>query len=84
MTEEKKEEFTVKGDQLLGKVKQLIHEGNIRTITITDKDGHVVLVLPVTVGIIGVVFAPMLAAVGAAAALLTECTISVERRTPPV
>lgn len=80
MTSHFSEEFRVKGEQLLGKVRELIQEGNIRSITIKDKEGNVVLVIPLTVGVIGALFAPTLAAVGAAAALLTECTITVERK----
>ena len=76
------EEMRVKGEQLTQKIKELIHEGNVRSITIHDKEGTPVLVLPLSVGVIGAVFAPTLAAVGAVAALLTECTISVERKQP--
>jgi len=73
------EKFTVTGDQLLKKVKELIHEGNIRSITILDKKGRTLIVLPLTLGVVGAVLAPPLAAVGAIAALVTECTITVER-----
>lgn len=73
------ESFKVKGEELLKKVKQLIKEGNIRKITIKDKSGKTLIVLPLTIGVVGVVLAPVLAAVGAIAALVTECTISVER-----
>ena len=73
------EEFKVEGSEVKEKVKQLLHEGNIRRLTIKNKDGKTVLEVPVTVGVIGAVIAPVLAAVGAAAALLTECTIAVER-----
>lgn len=73
------ETFKVKGEELLKKVKQLIKEGNIRKITIKDKTGKALIVLPLTIGVVGVVLAPVLAAVGAIAALVTECTISVER-----
>ena len=73
------EEIKIKGDQLLQKVKEIIAEGNVRKISIKDKKGTVVLSLPLTIGVIGAVLAPMLAAVGAVAALLTECSISVER-----
>lgn len=79
MTAKKNEEFTVKGEQLLGKVKELIHEGNVRKITIKGKDGKPIVVFPLTFGVIGAVISPVLAAVGAIAALVTECTISVER-----
>lgn len=75
----KKEEFKVNGEDLLKKVKDLIKEGNIRSITIKDKSGKVLVTFPVTVGVVGVVFAPILAAVGAIAALVAECTIAVER-----
>ena len=75
-----KEEIKVKGEQLLQKIKELISEGNVRKITIKDKDGNEIITFPLTVGVIGAVLAPILAAVGAAAALVTECTISVERR----
>jgi len=63
----------------LKKVKELIHQGNIRKITITNKEGKTILVLPLTLGVVGAVLAPMLAAVGAIAALVTDCTITVER-----
>lgn len=76
------EEFKVKGDELLAKVKQLINEGNVRKIIIKNKDGKTVVELPLTVGVVGAVFAPVLAAVGAIAALLTECTLVVERDGP--
>ncbi|EKD85582.1 MAG: hypothetical protein ACD_37C00684G0008 [uncultured bacterium] len=80
MAAKKKEEsFKVKGEHLLAKVKQLINEGNIRKITIKDKSGKTLIVLPLTIGVVGAVLAPVLAAVGAIAALVTECTISVER-----
>lgn len=73
------EDFKVTGDNLLGKVKELIAEGNIRRVSVKDKEGKTVLELPLTVGVVGAVLSPALAAVGAVAALLTECTISVER-----
>ena len=74
-----KEEFKVKGEQLIKKIKGLIKEGNVRKITIKDKKGKVIIEFPLTIGVLGAVLAPMLAAVGAVAALVTECTISVER-----
>jgi hypothetical protein len=79
MTETKKEEFKINGDDLIKKVKELIHEGNVRKITIKDKSGKNLIVLPLTIGVVGAVIAPALAAVGAVAALVTECTITVER-----
>ena len=71
--------FEVSGEELLKKVKQLIHEGNVRKITIETKEGKPVLIIPLTLGVVGAVLAPVLAAVGAIAALVTECKIKVER-----
>ena len=73
------EEFKVNGEELLKKVKSIIAEGNVRKITIKNKEGKKVVVIPLTVGVVGAVLVPMLAAVGAIAALITECTIVVER-----
>ena len=74
-----KESFSIEGEQLLKKVKELINEGNIRKITITDKHGKEMMSFPLTVGVVGAVIAPVLAAVGALAALIGECTITVEK-----
>lgn len=73
------EEFKVKGDDLLARVKQLINEGNIRKIIIKDKNNKNLIELPLTIGVIGATLAPVLAAVGAVAALVTECSIIVIR-----
>jgi len=73
------EEFKVRGEDLIKKVKELIAEGNVRKITIKDKDDKVIATFPLTLGVVGAVIAPVVAAIGALAALLTECTISVER-----
>jgi hypothetical protein len=73
------ETFHVDGKQLLEKVKQLIREGNVRRITIKDQAGKTVVEFPLTIGVAGAVLAPVLAAVGAMAALLTNCSITVER-----
>jgi len=82
MTNEKhtQEEFKVKGEDLIAKVKQLINEGNVRRIIIKDKENKTLIEVPLTIGVVGIVLAPVLAAVGAIAALVTECTIIVERR----
>lgn len=74
-----KETFTIKGEQLLKKIKELIEEGNVRKITINDKNGKEIMSFPLTIGVVGAVLAPILAAVGALAALIGECTLSVER-----
>lgn len=75
----KTEEFKVTGEDLLKKVKAIIAEGNVRRITVKNKEGKEMLVLPLTLGVVGIALAPVLAAVGAIAALVTECTIVVER-----
>ncbi|MBV8390533.1 MAG: DUF4342 domain-containing protein [Mucilaginibacter sp.] len=74
-----KESFSIHGINLLEKVKELIEEGNVRKITITDKSGRELASFPLTVGVVGALIMPMLAAIGAIAALITECTITVER-----
>lgn len=74
------EEFTLNGDEVLAKVKTLINEGNIRRIIIKDEHGKVLVEFPLTVGVVGVLLAPMFAAIGAITALVTKCTIVVERR----
>lgn len=81
MSEEKvrTEEFRVNGEDLLGKIKNLLKEGNIRRVIIKDKDGKVVFEIPLTLGVVGVLIAPQLAAIGATAALLTEATVVVEK-----
>jgi hypothetical protein len=78
-TKKDEETFNIKGNRLLGKVKELIKEGNVRKIIIKDKEGKTLVELPLTIGVVGAVLAPMLAAVGAIAALVTECSITVIR-----
>jgi len=73
------EEFKVNGEDLLKKVKTIIAEGNARRITIKNKKGESIIELPLTIGVVGIALAPILAAIGAIAALITECTIIVER-----
>jgi hypothetical protein len=75
----KTESFQVSGENLLKTVKELIAKGNVRHITIKDKSDKTVIEFPLTIGVVGAVLLPVLAAVGAIAALLSECTISVER-----
>jgi len=76
----KKEEFTISGDKIVEKVKEVINEGNARRIIIKNEKGEVVAEFPLTAGAVGVLFAPALAALGAIAALLTKCTLVVERK----
>ncbi len=77
MTTENQEEFKVTGEELLKKVKEFIHEGNIRRIIIKAESGETLMEIPLTVGAIGVILLPILAAVGAIAAVVTKCTIIV-------
>jgi len=79
MTKTTHEEFKVDGEDLIRKVKELIDEGNVRRIVIKNKEGKKLVELPLSIGVVGAVLAPVLAAVGAIAALVTECTILVER-----
>jgi hypothetical protein len=78
-TDMTKESFNINGESLLKKVKELIAEGNVRKITITDKSGKELMSFPLTIGVVGALLAPVFAAVGALAALIGDCTITVER-----
>ena len=73
------EEFRVEGEKIVSKIKELIHEGNIRKVIIKDKDNKTLMEIPVTIGVVGALIAPQLAALGAIAALLTEANIVVEK-----
>jgi hypothetical protein len=74
-----KESIQIHGEKLLNKVKELVKEGNVRKISIHEKDGRELMSFPLSLGVVGAVFAPVLAAVGALAALIGECSITVER-----
>ena len=82
MTEnnEHQEEFSVNGDQIISKVKEIIKAGNARRIIIKNEKGESILEIPLTLGAVGALIAPMLAAVGAVAALVTKCTIVVIKK----
>jgi hypothetical protein len=81
MNEEKirREEFVISGEKLVSTVKKLVREGNIRRVTIKNKEGKPLIEIPLTFGVVGAVLLPTLAAIGAIAALVTECTIVVEK-----
>ena len=74
------QEFSVSADELTKKVKELLHEGNVRRVIVKDESGRALLEIPVTAGVVGVLLAPWLAAAGVVAALATKCTIVVERK----
>jgi len=73
------EEFQVSGDMLVAKIKELVHKGNIRRIMIKNEEGRTLIDVPLTLGVVGVLVAPQLAAIGAIAALVTHGTIVVEK-----
>ena len=77
------EELQVMGEQLLSRVKELVHEGNVRRISI-KQDGNTILEIPLTVGIAGVLLVPVWAAIGVLGALLAQCSIEVVRSEEPV
>lgn len=80
MPDEQQEEFKISGKDIVEKVKQIIQAGNARKIIIKNEKGEVVLEIPLTWGAVGVVLVPVLAAVGAVAAVLTKCTIVVVKK----
>jgi hypothetical protein len=76
------EELQVMGEQLLSKVKELLHEGNVRRIII-KQEGRTIMEFPLTIGVVGVVAAPVLVAIGAVSALIAQCSIEVVRSETP-
>lgn len=75
-----KETFAMHGENLVKKVKELIAEGNVTRITITDKNGKDIATFPLTIGVVGLLLAPVLAAVGAIAAFVGDCSVTVEKQ----
>ena len=73
------EEFQVSGDMLVAKIKELLHEGNIRRVIIKNEEGRILIDIPLTICVVGVLVAPQLAAIGAIAALITHGSIVVEK-----
>lgn len=80
--EEYREQIHVTGEELAGKVKMLMHEGNVRHIVL-KQDGHTLMEIPVTIGVVGLVLAPVLAGVAAIGVVLSHCTLEVVRTEPP-
>jgi len=72
------EEFSVVGEQLVSKIKELVHEGNVRRIIIKH-EGNTILEIPLTIGVVGAILTPTLAAIGAVGALIAQCSIEVVR-----
>jgi hypothetical protein len=73
------EEFQINGEEIIAKLKELMREGNIRRITIKNEEGRSLVDVPLTFGLVGVLLAPQLAAIGAIAALVTKCTLVIEK-----
>jgi hypothetical protein len=80
---ERVQRIQVKGEELLAKVRELIHQGNIRRIHVIGEDGHSIMEIPLTAGVIGALVAPALVAIGAIAALSKNYTLLIEAHTPP-
>ncbi len=78
-TETRTEEHKVRGENLVSKIKEIIHEGNVRRISIRDDSGKELIEIPLTIGVVGTLLLPAWAAIGAIAALVTNCSIVVER-----
>ncbi len=73
------DEYQVEGDKLVAKVKELVHEGNIRRIIIKNEEGKKLIEIPLTLGVVGIALLPVWAAIGAIAALVADCTLVVEK-----
>ena len=78
------EEFQFSGDTLLSKIKEIVREGNIRRVVIKNEDGRVLIDIPLTIGVVGTLLAPQLAAIGAIAALVLKGSIVIEKEVEPV
>jgi len=78
----RKEEFRVSGDAVIAKIKEILHEGNVRRITIKNEEGNTLIEIPLTIGVVGVLLLPVWAAIGAIAALAANLNIVVEKIEP--
>jgi len=79
-TQTSQEEYKVSGKDIVDKIKEVIKEGNARRIILKNDQGNTIMEIPLTIAVVGTVLAPILAAVGAVAALATDCTVIVEKR----
>lgn len=78
------ERYRMTGEEMIAKVKKIVYEGNVRRVLIKNPEGHIIVEFPLTVGVVGAALAPMWAAVGAVVAIVTECTIEVEKLDKPL
>lgn len=76
----KTEQYRLTGEELIAKIKQIVHEGNVRRVIIKSAEGDTIVEFPLTVGVVGAALAPVWAAVGAVVALVADCTIEIEKR----
>jgi hypothetical protein len=83
MPDFKSEEFQFSGDSLLAKIREIIHAGNVRRVIIKNEEGRVLVDIPLTLGVVGTLLAPQLAAIGAIAALVLKGTIVIEKEAAP-
>lgn len=79
-TTTKTEQYRLTGEELIAKIKQIVHEGNVRRVIIKSAEGDTIVEFPLTVGVVGAALAPVWAAVGAVVALVADCTIEIEKR----
>lgn len=82
MAETHWESFTAESDEIVGRIKRMVHEGNVRRVVV-ERDGRTVAEFPLTAGVVGVLLAPAFAAIGVLVAMMGECTIQVERAAAP-
>lgn len=73
------EELNISGEKLVSTVKEIIRQGNVRRVSVRNRDGETLLEIPLTFGVVGALLLPTVAALGAVAAMVTECSIVVER-----
>jgi hypothetical protein len=78
------ERYRMTGEEMIAQVKKIVHEGNVRRVLIKNPEGHIIVEFPLTVGVVGAALAPMWAAVGAVVAIVTECTVEVEKVDKPL
>lgn len=74
------EQYQLTGEDVIEKIKQIVHEGNVRRVLVKNAEGHVIVEFPLTVGVVGAALVPMWAALGAIVALVTDCTIEIEKK----
>lgn len=79
----RRERYRVKGDRVIGKIRELLHQGNVRHVVIRNEDGRTLIEFPVTLGVAGALLAPVWAAVGAIAAMVANLSIEIEREEAP-